>query len=803
MMINLRTKKVLRDVWNNKSRVILVVISIAMGLFATSSVFRSREILARELNTGFMAINPASATLLTHSVDDDSLETIDKMDSVQAVQGQHIVWARIKVGAEWRSLKLVAVSNYDDIPVDKIVPVEGEWPPPEQTLLLERSSLAAAQTQIGQPVLIETPDGYLREMPIVGLVHDLTVSSGKLVDQILFGYISLETLDWFGLSRDYNEIDILVTGDIFNKDHIREVSTQAKDTLEQEGQMVLGTQILEPGKHQMDSIIQTLLLIMGILGILSLILSSLLAFNTISAILARQVPQIGMMKAIGAPKRDILAMNMATIFIFGLLALFVSIPLGMVASRILVAQLADLFNFDIKSFSVSYQTVILEILLGLMVPTVAALQPIVRGMQITVREAIANQKGGQFGANVIDKLVARLRGLPATMLYAIRNIFRQKTRLVLALVTLSMGGAVLITVLSIRASLLLTVDDIASYWQQDLSVDLQYPYRTAKINRLLSKVSDIDQIEGWNIKSGFRVRPDGQESNEQITIFGVSVPSHFIAPTLTQGRWLRPQDETAIVINLDVFAKESDIQLGDWITLKIDGRESEWQVIGFSVTQVVGFGEPKPDNPIAYANYDYFSQVIGEVGRANRIAIETQDHDASFQVVMKQRLEEHFDAAGVRVRTIETNEKTYLQLVNLTVPILALLAFMAVLFAVVGGLALTGTMSLNVLERTQEIGIMRAVGAAGNIVMQVVIIEGIFVGLVSWILASLLAYPLSWGMNIFIGITSFYKVPFTFAFAPIGILLWLIIVLILSVLASYIPARNASSLSVRKVLAYE
>jgi putative ABC transport system permease protein len=71
--------------------------------------------------------------------------------------------------------------------------------------------------------------------------------------------------------------------------------------------------------------------------------------------------------------------------------------------------------------------------------------------------------------------------------------------------------------------------------------------------------------------------------------------------------------------------------------------------------------------------------------------------------------------------------------------------------------------------------------------MQVVIVEGIFIGLVSWLLGTLLAYPLSRAMSVFIGVTS----------------LWLIIVLILSVFASYIPARNASRLSVREVLAYE
>jgi long-subunit acyl-CoA synthetase (AMP-forming) len=120
----------------------------------------------------------------------------------------------------------------------------------------------------------------------------------------------------------------------------------------------------------------------------------------------------------------------------------------------------------------------------------------------------------------------------------------------------------------------------------------------------------------------------------------------------------------------------------------------------------------------------------------------------------------------------------------------------------VGGLSLMGTMSLNVLERTQEIGIMRAVGATSQIVRQVIIVEGVFVGLVSWLLATLLAYPLGKVMSIAVGI-SFIKVPLTYDFAPSGILYWLIIVVVLSVIASYLPARNASRLKVRAVLAYE
>ncbi len=292
----------------------------------------------------------------------------------------------------------------------------------------------------------------------------------------------------------------------------------------------------------------------------------------------------------------------------------------------------------------------LEILIGLLVPLAAALYPIFNTTRITVRQAISSQEAGsgQFGGGVIDRLVSRIKGLPPSMRYAFRNIFRRKTRLALTLLTLAMGGAIFITVLSVRASLFLILDDIAAYWQQDVTVDLQRPYRTAKIEQLLAEVAGITNVEGWIVKPAFRVRPDGNESNEEITIFAPPVPSRFMEPMVLEGRWLLPQDQAAVVINVDFSVKEADIELGDWITLKIEGHESEWQVVGIVSTQLIGFGDSRPESPMAYTSYTPFSQTIGEIGLANRIAVEIENHKAEEQLAMKQTLEDHFDAAGVR-----------------------------------------------------------------------------------------------------------------------------------------------------------
>jgi putative ABC transport system permease protein len=134
--------------------------------------------------------------------------------------------------------------------------------------------------------------------------------------------------------------------------------------------------------------------------------------------------------------------------------------------------------------------------------------------------------------------------------------------------------------------------------------------------------------------------------------------------------------------------------------------------------------------------------------------------------------------------------------------ITSLLAIMAVLLAIVGGFGLAGTMSINVLERTREIGVMRAIGASDGAVSQIVIVEGVLIGVLSWCIGIVLALPLSKLLSDRVG-TVFIQSPFHYTFSLSGVLLWLVVVAVLSALASFLPAWSASRLRVCEVLAYE
>ncbi|MCL4528218.1 MAG: FtsX-like permease family protein, partial [Chloroflexi bacterium] len=126
----------------------------------------------------------------------------------------------------------------------------------------------------------------------------------------------------------------------------------------------------------------------------------------------------------------------------------------------------------------------------------------------------------------------------------------------------------------------------------------------------------------------------------------------------------------------------------------------------------------------------------------------------------------------------------------------------ALLTASVGSMGLAGTMGMNVLERTREIGIMRAIGASDSIIMRTVIAEGVVIGTISFGLAILLSVPFTYLLSYIVSLAVF-ETPINTVFTLSGYLIWFGLVLVMSAIASILPARNAARLTIREVLAYE
>jgi putative ABC transport system permease protein len=190
------------------------------------------------------------------------------------------------------------------------------------------------------------------------------------------------------------------------------------------------------------------------------------------------------------------------------------------------------------------------------------------------------------------------------------------------------------------------------------------------------------------------------------------------------------------------------------------------------------------------------------VNRSFSFRVVTGQHDRAYQDAKAEELDKYLRDLGYKVRIAEAGSASLDTAVESLDILVVFLLIMAVLTAIVGSMGLTGTMGMNVLERTREIGITRAIGADDRAVMRTVIAEGVVIGLISFALAIVLSIPFTYGLSTIVSLAIF-QTPIDVVFTYTGYAIWLGLVLVLSTVASILPARNAARLTIREVLAYE
>ncbi|MFP4436149.1 MAG: FtsX-like permease family protein [Chloroflexaceae bacterium] len=797
-MFSPRWKKVVGDLKGNPTRTLLVVLSIFIGVFAVGMILSSQAILTRELRDTYLATMPAHATISTpgeDSFDDDLVNVIRGIREVEDAEARRSLSMRARLGPhQWQDITLVAIPDYDDMRVNFINPVRGAWPPDEREVLIERSGLGTLQADIGDSVTVELPDGTRRTLPITGVAHDLS-RAPTLFTGMVVGFISFDTLEWLGESRDYNEVSILVAGDGTDQAYIQTVANEVYDKIRKSGRDPAFPVVPEPGQHPINFLIDGLVLIMGVLGVLSVFLSGFLVTNTISALLTQQTKYIGIMKSIGARLPQIVAMYLVLVMSFGLIALALAVPLSQLGARAFAGYIAGEFNFDLVNLSVPSNIYLIQAVVSLVVPVVAALIPVFGGSRISIREAISSQSGaGSFGTSMFDRVIQRIRAFPRPVLLSLRNTFRRKGRVALTLMTLTLGGAIFISVFSVQESLRLTVDDVfARLYSFDVGIGFDRPHRLEYLESEALSIPGVAIVESRR-QTFTRIRYSDDSESDSMFLEALIPDTATMNPRLSAGRWLSMEDENAVVLSSGVLKNDPDIGVGDDIVLVIKGHETTWRIVGIMPT--IG------DERNAFVSADYYGRVAREVGTTDALWITTDRRDPALQTQVSQALEEHYRSLGLNVVFNQTGSALSDQINSQFGGIVASLAVMSVLIAIVGGLGLAGTMSLNVLERTREIGVMRAIGASDMSVLQIVLVEGILLGLVSWCLGAALALPISKLLSDAVGLT-FFNFALEFRFSVGGLLTWLAISMVLAVVASVLPAWNASRLTVRDVLAYE
>lgn len=212
------------------------------------------------------------------------------------------------------------------------------------------------------------------------------------------------------------------------------------------------------------------------------------------------------------------------------------------------------------------------------------------------------------------------------------------------------------------------------------------------------------------MRPGSRSKEAGIGTN----IMGIPADSTFCSPLMVRGRWIRPGDGRAVVITRQT-AKREAIQLGDWVTLNLGQYgEGEWQVVGI-YEAVFASGFVSETN---YAPSDSLYKAIRRSNLGSYLYVRTTSHTPESQAAVTDRLkhliEDHNMDIVVSQIASELRSQYSFQFSTVT----SMLLELSVVVAVVGGIGLMGTLSIAVVERTREIGVLRAVGAGSRTISE-------------------------------------------------------------------------------------
>jgi len=318
--------------------------------------------------------------------------------------------------------------------------------------------------------------------------------------------------------------------------------------------------------------------------------------------------------------------------------------------------------------------------------------------------------------------------------------------------------------------------------------------RVSAVVPLVESNPEVAHAEAWYFDQATMRLPSGQQV--QVLVQAGPSDTEFYKPRLQAGRWLAPDDENAIIVNRK-WAEDEGLKLGDTIQLDLGGSypETDWVVVGINQDLV-------QKQTGVFVSSDALDRALKRTDKTVTLEVQYKTDDVASQKGATRELTAMLKARGIDVFSTQSLGDIKSQVTNLYHILVVFLLVMSLLTAVVGGIGLMGMMSINVLERCKEIGVMRAIGAGNRDIVQIFWGESMAISLCSFAFAIVASVPLSRAMTRAVGM-AFIQTPLDFAYAYNGIVYWLVIVIVVGTLASIAPALNAANLSVRQSLAYE
>ncbi|MBI5061240.1 MAG: ABC transporter permease [Candidatus Aenigmarchaeota archaeon] len=404
---------------------------------------------------------------------------------------------------------------------------------------------------------------------------------------------------------------------------------------------------------------------------------------------------------------------------------------------------------------------------------------------------------------------------------ALYNLRHRKLRSFLTLLGIVIGVAAVVATLSLGIGMQENIvgqfnkfqGSVVTVIPQSISFSVGHAQSAGKVIQLTTR--DLQEIEKLNsvekvtgvISANAKIESNGDMGNLQVT--GTDDPDAWQEinsglSELESGRWFTSDEKNSVVIGYsvahDIFSKELDLKK----TITINGIDFRVTGIlkkqgGFLVSVDQGIYIPiKSAREIFPTQFDEdeFSTISAKVKQG-------EDVEAVGEQIEEKMLKLHRQTEDTKTFTIFTPKFFQDQINSILSSFTTFLILLGVISLLIGGIGIMNIMYVSVMERTREIGVMKATGASSRTVLTLFLIESGIYGLVGGILGIVLGTFMSFGFGFFLarlgGTGQFFMPYMSLEIIALGITFGFVV----GILAGYFPAKKAAKLEPVEALRYE
>jgi putative ABC transport system permease protein len=835
-----------------------VAVVLAIDITNQSTLSSISQTLERAVGKAELLIVPAAEE---DTLDQVLIDWVQEIDGVQLAApdvhiytfladespGSELRWSGkgIQVG---RMFEMHGINSTLDPQVRLYYLAAGRMPAQERyEVVISMKYADEKRLALGDDLVLATPNGE-ESLEIVGLLQDegiAALNAGKV------GFASVEVVqELFNLGAVLHEISVQVKPEVANNPAmLAEVKDKLANRLENRAQPIYPS----ARGDVVPRMLNTYQIGLTFFSVISIFVGAFLIYNTFSMSVAERTKEIGMFRAIGMSRIQILLIVMLEATFLGLFGSILGVYAGVWLARGLLAILGGFLAEASQLIEVSWESMVKSTGIGIGVTLCSALIPANLAANISPLEAlrVRSRSATRIPASIwlagITMLIAGYSGiyylkwreqvlipagstaifmlmLGAVLILPLLVPTLERSSRWLSMILYGKEGVLgssnvqrsvfrtTLTVACLMVSLVMIIgigtisytfeEDIQLWINSALGGDVFVIAPDTMQNNFINQLQTVPGIEAISPSRFLEVRvaPSSaalSKNQRDKLIFTAVEPKAFrrigdmvfiTGKSNPDGNWLELEQERTVFVS-SVVAEEFGLKLGETLDLQTRRGMQSFRVVAiitdFSSQGYVVVGTfANLERWFSESGVDRFTIKVKE-------GIDTEDVAREIELRFKDR-------HNLDIQTAETIKSSVESMLEQAFQLFDVLSLVGV---IIGTLGVVNTLTMNVLERTREIGALRSIGMTKSQVLRMVLAESLAMGALGCVFGLIFGYLISLVFVRALVVLTSYDVEYLFT--PRPYLLSAIIALGVSQIAAIGPAWRAARTNIITAIKHE